>query len=434
VPDSSSFPEPDFPTISLPATAERVSPASAASPRRAEPVSTGRRGLLSSLMWILSLLAFLLVLQYVVPFMLETYQYALTRGRQRAEYEAARDGMQDLSLVSLSKAYQLVSQRVAPSVVHINVVGVREPRLSNEIDQLFGPQQRDLVGQEGSGVIMDEAGHIVTNFHVVHGAARVQVSLSDGRLLPARLVGADAPTDLAVLQVDSDRLTPAEWGDSDELDVGALVWAAGSPFGLQSTITCGILSGKHRSEADILSAKHRSGAGSGIYQDFLQTDAAVNPGNSGGPLVDAHGRVVGINTAIVGDAYQGISFAIPSSIAKVVFERLKTKGRIARGWLGVHLQELKDEDLRRLGLPDKQGVLITLVIDDPQLPTPALEAGLRANDVVLRWNGKPISKPPELMRMVALSEIGSTATILVRRDGQELSLPVKVAERPPFRE
>ena len=186
-------------------------------------------------------------------------------------------------------------------------------------------QYRWETGGQGSGVIIDPAGYILTNYHVVRGANEIRISLSDGRKVDANLVGRDAATDLAVLKVAADGLLAAEWGDSNDLEVGALVWAVGSPFGLQRSITFGILS-----------AKNRAGVAGTVYQDFLQTDAAVNPGNSGGPLVDARGRVVGINTAIVGEAYQGISFAIPSSVARGVYERLKTTGRVERaGWVSV---------------------------------------------------------------------------------------------------
>jgi S1-C subfamily serine protease len=188
---------------------------------------------------------------------------------------------------------------------------------------------------------------------------------------------------------------------------------------LESTITSGILS-----------AKHRAGLAGEVYQDFLQTDAAVNPGNSGGPLVDAHGRVIGINTAILGDVYQGVSFAIPSSVAKEVYVRLKTNGQVARGWLGVQLREVRDDDQQQHGLPHKRGALISNVIDRPQVPSPALQAGLRAGDIVLAWNGQEISKPAELIRLVAMTDVGSTATLVVWRDGTRITVTLTIAERP----
>ncbi|MCH5375795.1 MAG: trypsin-like peptidase domain-containing protein, partial [Planctomycetes bacterium] len=240
-----------------------------------------------------------------------------------------------------------------------------------------------------------------------------------GRMLPARVVGVDEMTDLAVLQIDADSLVAAEWGDSDEVEVGALVWAVGSPFGLQSTTTFGILSGKHR-----------AGLAGEIYQDFLQTDAAVNPGNSGGPLVDAQGKIVGINTAILGEAYQGVSFAIPSRVAQQVVEKLKTVGRVARGWLGVQLRPVSDEDMEKAGLPDKLGAWIIGCYDDHGLTSPARRAGVQAGDVVIRWNGRMIGKPEELIRAVADTDVESVASVVLRRGKQEITLQVQVGERP----
>jgi serine protease Do len=367
---------------------------------------------------VLFLLALLLILQYMVPFLLERYHYSITRGKQQAEYDVASQGLRDLQLDALSKASQLVSQKVGPSVVHIDVSSIRAQREPNELAQLFGPQVERSRGQ-GSGVIVDSQGYIVTNFHVVHSAAEIEVLLRDGRVLPARVVGVDALTDLAVLKISGGSLIAAPWGDSEEVDVGALVWAVGSPFGLQSTITFGIIS-----------AKHRGGMAGEVYQDFLQTDAAVNPGNSGGPLVDAQGRVIGINTAILGDAYQGVSFAIPSSVAKAVYERLKASGRVARGWLGVQLDEVSEQTALRLGLPSASGALIVTVVDDLSLPSPAKDAGLRVGDVVVSWNGIPVAKSADLIRMVAMTQIGSAARIELYRRGQKLTLEVRVAERP----
>ncbi len=364
------------------------------------------------------LLGLLIVLQYLVPYLLERYQYAVTRARQQAEYDVAAKALDNLQLTGLSKASQLVSQKVGPSVVHIDVSSVRSQPEPNEYAQLYGSQTVPSRGQ-GSGVIVDPQGYIVTNAHVVHAAAEIEVALSDGRVLPARIVGADAATDVAVLKITADGLIAAPWGDSEELDVGALVWAVGSPFGLQSSITFGIIS-----------AKHRGNLAGDVYQDFLQTDAAVNPGNSGGPLVDAQGRVIGINTAIVGDSYQGVSFAVPSSVAKVVYERLKTNGRLARGWLGVQLDDVSEQTARRLSLPAAAGAIVVLVVDDPHVPSPAKDSGLRMNDVVITWNGKPVGKSAELIRMVAMTEIDSTAQVELIRNGQKLTVEVRVAERP----
>ena len=373
-----------------------------------------------SVSWTFCLLGMLLGLQYVIPYLLERYQYAITRGRERAQYELATVSLREASLDHLSKACQLISKKVGLSVVHINVRSVQGREVPSEFADLFGPGRRELRGQ-GSGVIVDPAGYIVTNYHVVLDARQIVVSLSDGRVLSARVVGADAPTDLAVLKIDADGLVAALWGDSDEVDVGALVWAVGSPFGLQRSVTFGILS-----------AKHRDGMVGDAYKDFLQTDAAVNPGNSGGPLVDAQGRIIGINTAILGKSYQGVSFAIPSNIAKKVYERLKATGRVARGWLGVQLREVEEEDMLRYGLADRKGALITRVIDEPNLPCPARDAGLAKGDIVVKWDRTTINKPSELIRVVAMTPIGTEVDVVVLRAGRRITLAVTVAQRPAF--
>jgi serine protease Do len=308
----------------------------------------------------------------------------------------------------------MVSQSVGPSVVHINTQGggtgllplatTRRPHFPSE-------------GQ-GSGFVVDGSGYILTNDHVVRGAGGITVSLADGRKVAATLVGADPETDLAVLKINADKLTPAVWGDSDAMEVGALVWAVGSPFGLERSITSGILS-----------AKHRAGMAGSLHQDFLQSDAAVNPGNSGGPLVDNHGRVIGINTAIVGDAYQGISFSIPSNVAREVFERIKADGLVRRGWLGVQLADMTEEKAAALGLTDVTGVYIVGLFQQPE-GSPAQRAGILGGDVILSWNDHEVKRPADLSRLVARTEIGSTAKVVVFRDNQELPLEVVVGERP----
>jgi len=376
------------------------------------------RGYSFNLPAIVSLLALLLMLQYAVPYFIERYEYAATRGRQKAEFELASEGLKDLQLAGLSQAFQMVSQRVGPSVVHINVRSVRATDDSDELAKLYGPELYELRGQ-GSGVIMDEAGYVVTNFHVVHGATEIQASLGDGRVLPARVVGVDALTDLAVLKIPGNGYAAAKWGDSAEAEVGALVWAVGSPFGLQSTVTSGIIS-----------AKHRAGMAGEVYQDFLQTDAAVNPGNSGGPLVDVHGRVIGINTAIYGKTYRGVSFAIPSRVAETVYERLKAKGRVSRGWLGVQLGDISEQTAHQRDLHDTNGAIVLWVIDDPGVPSPARDAGLQVDDIVTRWNDTAITGSADLIRAVAKTEVGSTATVEILRGGRKMQLKVLVAERP----
>lgn len=375
-------------------------------------------GTANRLAWFLVALAVLLLVRYFVPYFVEQIQYSYTKGRQRAELEAAKEGLRQLPLGQLSTAYQLVSKRVAPSVVHINVASSLVSAGGSEFDPRLQRMHPEARGQ-GSGVIVDEAGYVVTNNHVIADATVIQVTLSDGRVVEGKAVGIDELTDLAVLKIEATGLEAAEWGDSDELDVGALVWAVGSPFGLQHTVTFGILSGKNR------------GAMAGTaWQDYLQTDAAVNPGNSGGPLVDAHGRIIGINAAIVGDAYQGISFAIPSSIAKRVYENLRDRGHVERGWLGARLGDVTDEVAREFDLPVNRGAYVVSVVMDTRTPSPAQQAGLRPGDIVVKWDAQPINDGGTLTRLVATAKIGGDVELTVVREGQEITLSVRISQRP----
>jgi S1-C subfamily serine protease len=370
---------------------------------------------LSKLLWLVTVVAVMLGVYNLVPRLAEEVNYSLTRGRQRAEYEFARQRLAEAPLEGLSAAYQLVSQKVGPSVVHINVEVKSAGDVAEEAVSRFH-KFRDFSGQ-GSGVIVDPEGYIVTNLHVVRGAEKIQVSLSDGRRVRGKLIGVDDETDIALIKVDAGQLLAADWGDSDRLDVGALVWAVGSPFGLERSVTAGILS-----------AKHRAGMAGTPYQDFLQTDAAVNPGNSGGPLVDAQGEIIGINTAIVGESYQGISFAVPSSIAHGVYRRLRDQGRVSRGWLGVQLGEVPPDTAEKLKIV--RGAYVVGVVDQLGFKSPAQLAGIEKGDVVLRWNDKEVTSPASLSNFVAETEIGSVANVDVNRDGQSLSFDVTVGERP----
>jgi Trypsin-like serine proteases, typically periplasmic, contain C-terminal PDZ domain len=376
------------------------------------------------LLWLLAFLAVLLGISYLVPLIAENTQYALTRGRQRAEYDFAVEHLPGSPLVELSRASQMVSQAVAPSVVHINTLG-KPPN--------FFPQIRDMrnpsfpADGQGSGFIVDGAGYVLTNAHVVRDSTDVSdrdisVTLADGRKVPGRVLSIDNDTDLALLKIDADKLTPVRWGDSDQAEQGAMVWAMGSPFGLEHSITSGILS-----------AKDRAGLAGTAYQHFLQTDTAVNPGNSGGPLVNTEGQVIGVNTAIVGEAYQGISFAIPSNVAKSVFERLRDEGKVRRGWLGVELDRITDAHARDIGLPDAKGAYIVRALTQEDGGSPAAKAGILAGDVVLKWNNQAITDPAQLSNAVADTEIGSQARVVVFRQGQELQFDVTVGLRPKLR-
>jgi serine protease Do len=273
-------------------------------------------------------------------------------------------------------------------------------------------------------VIVDKAGYIITNFHVVDGAQSVQVRLADRRIAEATVVGSDAMTDIAVLKIDLDNLIAAEWGDSDKLEVGDLVWALGSPYGLDSSLTFGIISAKSRRSGSYAS-RNRS-----PYQEYLQTDAAVNPGNSGGPLVNIDGQIVGINAAIFGPSYQGISFSIPSTLAREKYDELRTKGHIDRAWLGISPRDVPEELRKKYGLGLGEGVFVDMVEEG----APAGRSGVQRGDVILKWNNHDATDPTLLSRAIAATEIGSTAKlVLVRRDGKDkkqISLDVPVERRP----
>jgi serine protease Do len=380
---------------------------------------------LSTLVAILAVLALI----FAAPYVAEQIQYSLTRGQLRARAEAAAADLDQLTktaeLVKLSdtsRAFRDVAQVISPCVVHIDTEQIERARRGSQFDEFGsnggggnGGRLYRSVGQ-GSGIIVDTAGYVLTNYHVIQNANRVSVKLTDGRnIADVKLVGYDVYTDLAVLKINANNLIAAAWGDSDALEVGDWVLAVGNPYGLDRTVTSGILSAKQRRSLDENNA----------YQDFLQTDAAVNPGNSGGPLLNVQGQVIGVTTAIVGKAYQGISFAIPSHIAQNVYSNLVKQGRMARGLLGVGLQELTPELAQQFKLGDTQGVVITGV----QKGSPAEKAGLEAGDVVVEWAGKKVADPSELRLQVAGTAIGSTVTIKVIRDAKPLELKVTVGER-----
>ena len=370
-----------------------------------------------SLSWLVGVLGFLLLMIHIVPLAVERMRYAWVRGEQRAEYEVAGDVLKHVRFEELSRAFRLVSQRVRPSVVQIRCEQPFTTR-ANRAPVPFGfPRRR---ADQGSGVVVASSGYILTNAHVVFEATRIEVRLADGRRLPAKVVGQDRQTDLAVLKVGAKDLIAAEWGDSDNVDVGAPVWAVGSPFGLESSITFGIIS-----------AKHRAGKAGNHYQDFLQTDAAVNPGNSGGPLVDADGKIIGINTAILGEAYQGVSFAVPSSVARRVYERILRDGYVRRGWLGVKPTDMTDELAKELQLEATNGALVMEVVRGQEdNVSPARRAGIEVRDIIVLWGEQPIESAADLFSAVGATDVGTVIDVTVVRKGQRLVLPVRVGERP----
>ncbi len=269
----------------------------------------------------------------------------------------------------------------------------------------------------GSGFVISPDGYIVTNQHVISGADSIQVSFGDQKngkeqSYKAEVVGSDKETDLALLKIKASNLPHLKFGDSDAMQVGEWVLAIGNPFGLDHTVTSGILSAKNRNI--------RSGA----FDSFLQTDASINPGNSGGPLLNMNGEVIGINAAIIAGG-QGIGFAIPSNLAKRIITELRLDKKITRGWIGVTIQSLDENGARALGLPSAKGALV----GDVQAGNPAAKAGMQPGDVILKVNGAIVEDPSDLVRRVSDLKPGSTATIIVWRNGAEKELTLTLGER-----
>ncbi|MGQ0667737.1 MAG: Do family serine endopeptidase [Nitrospiraceae bacterium] len=270
----------------------------------------------------------------------------------------------------------------------------------------------------GSGVVFDSNGYIVTNNHVVEGATQITVTLSDRREFPATIVGTDPKTDLAVIKIEAKDLPALKWAEYEKLQVGDLVLAVGSPFGLSSTVTLGIIS-----------ALGRGNVGIADYEDFIQTDAAINPGNSGGALVNMNGDLIGINTAIFSrtGGSEGIGFAIPSSIALDIVDSLQKTGKVVRGWMGVAIQEITPALAKSFKLPEqRKGVLISDVNENG----PSHAAGIKRGDVVVAFNGKEVQTVSQLRNLVARTMVGKNAQVKVLREGKEQMISVVVAERP----
>jgi serine protease Do len=351
----------------------------------------------------------------VLPHVAERVQYAITRGDQLAKAEVARRVLAEVPEGESRLAY--VAHSVAPSVVGIETTQISRNVPSEEGNFLFRPSRRYRTEGFGSGVIVDPDGYVLTNDHVIAGASEITVKLSDGTpVTDVKVIGRDPLTDLALLKIESAAFTTASWGDSNDLEAGDAVLAIGNPYGLERTVTSGIISATGRL-ARIAPL---------IHQDFLQTDAAVNPGNSGGPLVNMQGQVVGINTAIYGEQNLGISFAIPSVVAQDVYKRLREDGHIPRGWLGVYMQDVDEQVAEKLELLQRTGALVTQV----ERHSPAARAGVQPFDVIVGWNDTRVENSTDVSRAVAGTKIGSDAVVVVLRDGARVELDVRVGERP----
>jgi len=293
----------------------------------------------------------------------------------------------------------------------------RQFRQQQPQQQQRQPQQRKIIRPvQGSGFIVSKDGYILTNNHVVENAEKIMVTLLDGRELQAKLIGTDPSTEVAVIKIDANNLHALEMADSDTLEVGEWVIAIGNPFGLSHTVTVGIVS-----------AKGRSGLGLSAYEDFIQTDAAINPGNSGGPLINLDGKVVGINTAIVGANINiGIGLAVPINMAKSIYDQLVQKGKVVRGFLGLLPQDITPEMAVQFNLKDTKGA----AIPDVTPGSAADKAGIKPNDIIVEFDGQPVEKADQFRKLVAMKKPGSEVQITVLRNGKKKTLTAKLEERP----
>ena len=330
-------------------------------------------------------------------------------------------------------SYADIVTKVAPAVITIHSqMRVRQPQQFPFMDdpffrQFFGDrnQQQQQPQQQrqglGSGVIIDANGYILTNHHVIDGAEQIKVDLNDGRSLDARLVGADPPSDLAVLKVEASNLPVLVLGDSDRARVGDVVLALGNPLGVGQTVTMGIISAKGR----------QTGLSNGSFEDFLQTDAPINRGNSGGALVSTNSELIGINSQILSPSGGsiGLGFAVPSNMARTVVEQLINSGQVRRGQLGITVLRIPSEEAARLGVTQGPGV----VVYEVQPGSAADRAGLRRGDVITALNGAPVTEPNSFRNQIASTPPGSEITLTVRRNGQDQQVRATLGEFTPQR-
>src|SRR5213594_7158 len=301
-----------------------------------------------------------------------------------------------------------LARTLKPAVVNISTK--RVDKSNQSFEQFFGGRPRRAVRSLGSGFVINPNGLIVTNNHVVDGATEIKVTLADGRELPGRVLGRDPKTDIALLKVDATGLLVIPLGDSSRLQVGEPVMAIGNPFGLEQTVTTGIVSATGRV------------IGEGPYDDFIQTDASINPGNSGGPLINARGEAIGINSAIVSRSggSVGIGFAIPINLAKPILTQLASSGHVVRGWLGVAIQPVTAELAKSFGLGEPAGALVASVVGG----SPAMQAGIKPGDVITEYNGKKVARADALPRAVADTPVGRDVPVTLVRDGKPMKVTV----------
>src|SRR5512143_430410 len=334
------------------------------------------------------------------------------------------------SLTKIGHAIAEISAAVKPAIVNISTT--RTVKISGGADPFDDPFFRRFFGDKfgrqrqpkeqksaalGSGVIVSSDGYIITNYHVVKDADEIKVLLSDKREFSGKVIGSDPKTELSVVKIEAAGLPTLQWGDSEALEVGEMVLAVGNPFGLNQTVTMGIVS-----------AVGRANVGIADYEDFIQTDAAINPGNSGGALVNVRGELVGINTAIFSTSggYQGIGFAIPSNMVKSIMASLVKKGRVVRGWLGISIQNITPELAKQFNLKGEKGVLVSDVSENG----PAEKAGLKRGDIIVEYDGKRTDEPNQFRNMVANTSPGEEHSLKVLRNDEVITLKVTIGELP----
>jgi serine protease DegS len=332
---------------------------------------------------------------------------------QRTERAPAGGGTERLT-------YAAAVQRAAPAVVNIYTARVVAPRIDPSLSELFGnllPYIKPRIERSlGSGVIVDDSGHIVTNYHVIANAGAIRVQLADGRVATPKVVGVDPDTDLAVLEIDLSNLPVITFGRSDQLQVGDIVLAIGDPLGLSQTVTHGIVSATARGELGITT-----------FEDFIQTDAPINFGNSGGALVDSSGALIGINTAMVAKSLgvEGIGFAIPVDMVRGVLHDIIQYGRVIRGWIGIVPEDVAEAQAQQLGLAHGGVVVANLYVHSP-----GQQAGLKPGDLLLAIDEVPVRSAEDANARIASSKPGSTLTLHDQRGSSQFDVKVKVAERP----
>lgn len=320
-----------------------------------------------------------------------------------------------------SRAFSEIVTAVSPAVVNISSIRVKRQSPFDDFFDFFHPspdKSRKWKEQSlGSGVIVSPDGYIVTNNHVIEQSEDIKVTLFDKRTFKAKVIGSDSKSDIAIIKIDAKGLPTLTFGDSNNLQVGEFVLAIGNPFGLNHTVTMGIIS-----------AVGRANVGIADYEDFIQTDAAINPGNSGGPLVNIKGELIGINTAIFSKTggFQGIGFSVPSNMVRFIMNQLINEGKVTRGWLGITIQDLTPEIAQKFGISIQKGVLVSDITKN----SPAQRAGILRGDIILEFNGKEVSDVATLKNMVAQSEIGSSVSIKVLRQNRELTLKAIIKELP----